>query len=167
MSSTADVAKLLGVGSAMVRKWAIAYEEVTGDKVRLRSKRDGREFSASQVDIISRAKKFVDWERVKIDTALKMVLGQADLVPTALDTSAEDLGSLEVLKEFLARNDETNQLLLEEIRGLREDLRLSQARKLSKTVTEIRNPAGPADEDKRQHSLFVRLAMKLESWVRK
>jgi DNA-binding transcriptional regulator YiaG len=170
MFSTADVAKLLNVGSAMVRKWAIAYEAVTGDSVRLRSKRDGREFSASQVDIISRAKKYVDRERVKIDTALKMALGQADLVPTALDTSAEDLGSLEVLKEFLARNDETNQLLLQEIRGLREDLRLSQARELSQPAAKIKNSAQveqslPAPD--KQHGLLVRLAIRLESWVRR
>jgi DNA-binding transcriptional regulator YiaG len=169
MSSTADVAKLLGVGSAMVRKWAIAYGEITGDSVRLRSKRDGREFSASQVDIISRAKKYVDREGVKIDTALKMALGQADLVPTALDTSAEDLGSLEILKQFLARNDETSQLLLQEIRGLREDLRLSQARELSQPAPEIRNPAqveqsSPAPD--KQPGILVRMAIRLESWVR-
>jgi DNA-binding transcriptional regulator YiaG len=170
MSSTADVAKLLGVGSAMVRKWAIAYEAVTGDSVRLRSKRDGREFSASQVDIISRAKKYVDRERVKIDTALKMALGQADLVPTALDTSAEDLGSLEILKQFLARNDETNQLLLEEIRGLREDLRLSQAGELSHSRAEIKNSAGVEVEnpveDKHQ-GLLVKFSIWLESLLRR
>jgi DNA-binding transcriptional regulator YiaG len=162
MSSTADVAKLLGVGSAMVRKWAIAYEEITGDSVRLRSKRDGREFSASQVDIISRAKKYVDREGVKIDTALKMVLGQTEFVPTALDTSAEDLGSLEILKQFLARNDETSQLLLQEIRGLREDLRLSQARELSQPVAEKNKSV----EDK-QYGLLVRLAMRVEALLRR
>jgi DNA-binding transcriptional regulator YiaG len=170
MSSTADVAKLLNVGSAMVRKWAIAYEAVTGDSVRLRSKRDGREFSATQVHIISRAKKFVDREGVKVDTALKMALGQADLVPTALDTSAEDLGSLEILKEFLARNDETSQLLLQEIRGLREDLRLSQAGELPHSRAEIKNPPpqkeNPAQREK-NHSLLVRLIIRLESFLRR
>ncbi len=151
MLSTADVSKRLKVGSAMVRKWAIAYEGATGDKVKLRSKRDGREFSASQVEIIFRAKKFVDYEGVKVETALKMVLGQSELVPTALDASAEDSGSLEVLKEFLVRSDETSQLLLEEIRGLRQDL-LHPA--------EIKNSA-PVEAD-RQHGILVRLAMRLE-----
>jgi DNA-binding transcriptional regulator YiaG len=171
MSSTADVAKLLGVGSAMVRKWAIAYEAVTGDSVRLRSKRDGREFSASQVDIISRAKKYVDRERVKIDTALKMALGQADLVPTALDTSAEDLGSLEILKQFLARNDETNQLLLEEIRGLREDLRLSQARELNQQpAAKIKNSAQVEQSSSapdKHYGLLVKFSIWLESLLRR
>lgn len=173
MSSTADVAKLLNVGSAMVRKWALAYEGVTGDSVRLRSKRDGREFSASQVAIISRAKKYVDQEGVKVDTALKMALGQAELVPTTLDASAEASDSLEVLREFLVRNDETNQLLLQEIRGLREDLRQSQARESSQPLApeKIKNPvevAGPtAVEVDRQHSYLVRLVLKIESWVRR
>jgi hypothetical protein len=169
MSSTADVAKRLSVGAAMVRKWAIAYEDATGDKVRLRSKRDGREFSASQVDVISRAKRYVDREGVKIDTALKMALGQAELVPAALDASAEDSGSLELLKEFLARNDETNQLLLQEIKGLREDLRQSQARELLQSRAEIKNSSGPVENfaTDKQHGLLVRLALRLESLLRR
>jgi hypothetical protein len=160
--STADVAKRLNVGAAMVRKWAIAYEDATGDKVRLKSKRDGREFNSSQVDIIFRAKKYVDSEGVKVDTALRMALGQTELVPAALEASAEGSDSLEALKEFLARNDETSQLLLLEIRGLREDLRRSQGRELQ-PPPQIKNPA----EADRQHSLLVRLALKIESWVRR
>ncbi len=159
MLSTADVSKRLKVGSAMVRKWAIAYEKITGDKVKLRSKRDGREFSASQVAVISAAKKYVDDEGVKVDTALKIVLGQTELVPTALDASAESSDSLEVLKEYLARSDKTSQLLLEEIRGLRQDLSHSPAK--------IKNPgpveqSSPAEAD-RQHGILVKLAMRLES----
>jgi hypothetical protein len=159
MLSTADVSKRLKVGAAMVRKWAIAYEAATGDKVRLRSKRDGREFSASQVDVISRAKKFVDHERVKVETALKMALGQSELVPVALYTGHEGSDSLEVLKEFLVLSNETTQLLLEEIRGLRQDLSHSPAK--------IKNPgpveqSSPAEAD-RQHGILVKLAMRLES----
>jgi hypothetical protein len=135
----------------MVRKWAIAYEAATGDKVKLRSKRDGREFSPSQVAIISAAKKYVDDEGVKVETALKMILGKTELVPVALDSGHESSDSLEVLKEFLVRNDEINQLLLEEIRGLRQDL--SQH-------AEIKNLA-PVEAD-RQHGILVRLAMRLE-----
>jgi hypothetical protein len=163
MLSTADVSKRLKVGSAMVRKWAIAYEKITGDSVRLRSKRDGREFSTSQVDIISAAKKYVDYEGVKVETALKMALGQTELVPTALDASAESSDSLEVLKEFLARNDETNQLLLEEIRGLRQDL--------SHPAAEIKNSSGPVEQsppvENKPHGLLVRLAIRLESFLRR
>ncbi len=159
MLSTADVSKRLKVGSAMVRKWAIAYEAATGDKVKLRSKRDGREFTGSQVDVITRAKSYVDAEGVKIDTGLKMALGQTEMVPVALDTGHEGSDSLEVLKEFLARNDETTQLLLEEIRGLRQDLLHSPAK--------IKNPgpveqSSPAEAD-RQHGILVKLAMRLES----
>jgi DNA-binding transcriptional regulator YiaG len=167
--STADVAKRLNVGAAMVRKWAIAYEDATGDKVRLKSKRDGREFNSSQVDIISRAKKYVDREGLKVETALKMAIGQAELVPAALDASPEDSGSLAVLKEFLARNDETNQLLLQEIRGLREDLRLSQGRELSQTLPEIKNKSAPVEnpaEDK-QHGPLVKFSIWLESFLRR
>ncbi len=162
MSSTADVVKLLNVGSAMVRKWAIAYEAVTSDNVRLRSKRDGREFSASQVDIISRAKKYVDHEGVKVEIALKMALGQTELVSTALDASVKGTDGLEIFKEFLARNDETNQLLLQEIRGLREDLKQSQVRELSQPSAE-RNKS----EDKPQHGILTRTAMWIESLLRR
>jgi hypothetical protein len=168
MLSTADVSKRLKVGSAMVRKWAIAYEAATGDKVKLRSKRDGREFSASQVAVISAAKKYVDDEGVKVETALKMVLRQSELVPTALDASAESSDSLEVLKEFLVRNDETTHLLLQEIRGLREDFRESLQ------PAEIKNPAAQentssensAEPVDRQHSVLIRLLIRIESWIR-
>ncbi len=163
MLSTADVSKRLKVGSAMVRKWAIAYEAATGDKVKLRSKRDGREFSASQVAVISAAKKYVDDEGVKVETALKIVLGQTELVPTALDASAESSDSLEVLKEYLARNDETTQLLLEEIRGLRQDL--------SHPAAEIKNSSAPVEQsspvENKPHGLLVRLAIRLESFLRR
>jgi DNA polymerase III psi subunit len=169
MLSTADVSKRLKVGSAMVRKWAIAYEAATGDKVKLRSKRDGREFSASQVAVISAAKKYVDLEGVKVETALKMALGQTELIPVALDASAEGLDSLEVLKEFLVRNDETTQLLLEEIRGLREDLRRSEGRELSQPAPEIKNPAqveqSSSVEDK-HHGPLTRAAIWLEQRFR-
>ncbi len=159
MLSTADVSKRLKVGSAMVRKWAIAYEGATGDKVKLRSKRDGREFSPSQVAIIAAAKKYVDDEGVKVETALKMVLGQTELVPVALDASAESSDSLEVLKEYLARNDKTSQLLLEEIRGLRQDLSHPAAEKNNPGLVEQSPPA----EANRQHGILVKLAMRLES----
>ncbi len=164
MLSTADVSKRLKVGSAMVRKWAIAYEGATGDKVKLRSKRDGREFSASQVDIISRAKKYVDSEGVKVETALKIVLGQTELVPTALDASAESSDSLEVLKEFLVQNDETTQLLLEEIRGLREDFRESLQ------PAKIKNPGKVEDSaavENRHHGPLVKFSIWLESLLRR
>ncbi len=161
MLSTADVSKRLKVGSAMVRKWAIAYEAATGDKVKLRSKRDGREFSASQVDIIFAAKKYVDLEGVKVETALKMVLGQTELVPAAVDASAESSGNLEVLKEFLARNDETTQLLLEEIRGLRQDLSHPAAKK-NNSLRRIEEPA----EDK-HHGPLVKFSIWLESLLRR
>jgi hypothetical protein len=162
MASTADVAKLLNVGSAMVRKWAIAYEEITGDKVRLRSKRDGREFSASQVAVISRAKRYVDREGLKVETALKMALGQSELVPAALDTRAEGSDSLEVLREFLARNDETNRLLLQEIKGLRQDLKQSQARELPP----VDNSRTDEDGD-RNHGILARAAIWIESLLRR
>jgi hypothetical protein len=170
MLSTADVSKRLKVGSAMVRKWAIAYEAATGDKVKLRSKRDGREFSPSQVSLIAAAKKYVDLEGVKVETALKMALGQTELVSMALDASAEGSDSLEVLKEFLARNDETTQLLLEEIRGLREDLKRSEGRELSQPAPEIKNnPPQRIEEpaEDKHHGLLVRLAMRLESLLRR
>jgi hypothetical protein len=161
MLSTADVAKRLGVGSAMVRKWAIAYEAATGDKVKLRSKRDGREFTSSQVAIISAAKKYVDSEGVKVETALKMVLGQTELFPVALSSDVEGSDSLEVLREFLVRNDETNQLLLQEIRGLRQDLRESLQ------PAENKNPAGveveePAAVENRHHGPLTRAAIWVE-----
>jgi hypothetical protein len=163
MLSTADVSKRLKVGSAMVRKWAIAYEAATGDKVKLRSKRDGREFTGSQVDVITRAKSYVDAEGVKVETALKMVLGQSELVPVALDTGHEGSDSLEVLKEFLARTDETNQLLLQEIKGLREDF------KASLQPGAINSSAGGAaaqETANRQHGLLVRAALWLEQRLR-
>jgi hypothetical protein len=87
-----------------------------------------------------------------------MALGQTELVPVALDTGQEGSDSLEVLKEFLAQNGKTTRLLLEEIRGLRQDLLHPAAEKNNPGPVE----QSPPVEADRQHGILVRLAMRLE-----
>lgn len=154
MHSTSDVARTLGIGNAMVRKYAIAYEEVSGNKIRLKSKRDGREFSDSQVDIIRRAKELVDVEGARVDTALRMVLEKPDLAAGLSARHGGDNEALEVLQAILAKHDETNQALLEEIKGLRQDLKARES------------PVIEADNKKDRLGKFTRIGLRLDRWLK-
>lgn len=126
LHSTSFVAETLKIGAAMVRKWAIAYEAISGDKVSLKSKRDGRYFTEAQIATISRAKELVDRDNLKVDTALRMVLEKPDMAAGLSARHGESNEALEVLQAILQRHDETNQALLEEIRGLRSDIQQTQ-----------------------------------------
>jgi hypothetical protein len=158
MLSTADVSKRLKVGSAMVRKWAIAYEAATGDKVRLRSKRDGREFTSSQVAVIADAKRLVDSEGVKVETALKMVLGQAEMPGIAPALATVDGNTAELIQVISEATARGNEPLIAELQQLRQELQRSRQ--------SLESGAAPQENDLNNHGLLVRLALWLEDKIR-
>jgi hypothetical protein len=121
--STKQLADSLGLGSAMVRKYAVALETVTGQEIPLK-RRDGRQFSREHFDVISRAKALVDSNNgLSVDTALKMVLSGPENAANAL-ASPKALGSsLELTEALSAAIARGNEPLLAELRELRQELR--------------------------------------------
>jgi hypothetical protein len=150
----------------MLSKYAQTYTKLTKRQIKKQG-RDGRHFTPEQREVIKNARDMVRTQTgMTVEDAMKraLVFDSAALeVESWGDTTGFDLDRLKQ-----ALNEAVTAPLIGEIQALRLEVQeLKQGRELSQPAAEIKNPAGPADEDKRQHSLFVRLAMKLESWVRK
>ena len=156
--STKQVADRLGLGSAMVRKYAVALEKLTGEEIPLK-RRDGRQFGPEHYAVISHAKGLVDSNNgLSVETALKMALGTAETGSDAL-TPVSGYGSApELIDALTAAVARGNEPLLAEVRGLRQDLAQLQTTPAPETDRK------PVEE---QHGLLVRFAMRLEHWLRR
>jgi hypothetical protein len=167
--TTAQVAASLKLGPAMIRKYALALEGLTGKRIPLRG-REGRQFSPENFNVISKAKALVDSNNgLSVDTALKMVLSGPENAADTLAAGRPSGNTTELAEALTAAIAKGNEPLLAELRELRLELR--ETRESNTLPAEIKNLApvevvAPAEAD-RQHGLLVRLAMKLESWVRK
>lgn len=75
--SPSEVAKLLGLTEAMVRRYSDAMEAVTGVKV-TREARGGRVYSQSEVRVLQGARALLEATdtHLSIDAALRRVLGE-------------------------------------------------------------------------------------------
>ncbi len=70
--NTRQAAEALGVGSAMMRRYAQTLEEITGEEVP-QTRRDGRQFSRAHLDTLLRAKALVDSHNgLSVEAALRM-----------------------------------------------------------------------------------------------
>lgn len=158
--STRQLAESLGLGSAMVRKYAVALETVTGQEIPLK-RRDGRQFSREHFETISKAKALIDAENgLSINTALKMVLSGPENAANALAAPGM-VGSTSELAEVLTvAIAKGNEPLLAELRELRQELR--EGRQL-----EAPSPVAQPTEDKTQHGILARTAIWLESLLRR
>ena len=84
--SAKQAAARLGLSPAMTRRYAAAYEEVTGEPIK-RHPRDGRQYTRQQLETMFRAKTFVESNaRLSVEQALTMASGKAEAVATALVT---------------------------------------------------------------------------------
>lgn len=163
--STRQVADRLGLGSAMIRKYAVTLEKLTGEDIPLK-RRDGRQFGPDHYAVISHAKSLVDSNNgLNIQTALQMALGTADLGADALTPPVAYGNSPELAETITAALRAGNAELLAEVRGLRQDLaRLSPPAQIDTTA----RPDGfRRERDDRQHGLLVRAALWLERWLRR
>ncbi len=149
--STKQLADSLGLGSAMVRKYAVALENVTGQEIPLK-RRDGRQFSAEHFAVISRAKALVDSNNgLSVDTALRMVLAAPESRADALAAPKASGNTLELVEALSAAVAQGNQELLTEVRELRRELNQREQR-------EIAMP----EKEPVEHGLLVRLALRIE-----
>ena len=73
--SAKRVASRLKISSGMLRRYALAYEEITSTVIK-QHPRDGRQYSSEQVAALVRAKGYVNSNPgMSVDAALKLALG--------------------------------------------------------------------------------------------
>lgn len=181
--STKQLADSLGLGAAMVRKYAVALEKLTSSEIPIK-RRDGRQFSREHFDTISKAKVLVDSNNgLSVETALKMALGTAELPGAAPALVSPDRNALEMAQELREAITEAtvkgNEPLIAELRELRQELR--QSRQLQATGGWIETPVtaeasaimdkleanDQKDFDSSKPSLIIRFAYWLDSVLRK
>ena len=115
-----EVAAMLGVGAAMLRRYAVSYERLSGSALEL-DRRDGRMFGERDLAVLSQARALVATQGLPVDRALEMVLRSAES-PTVPLAGVTVPGS-EVLAGVLAQAiTEAQRPLLDELRGLRSEV---------------------------------------------
>lgn len=83
LHTSREVAAELGLGAAMLRRYASTYEAVSGDVITVH-RRDGRLFTGRQLEILVKARALVMRTNTDVETALK----QAPEQPVAGDAIA-------------------------------------------------------------------------------
>ena len=96
--SPSEVAKLLGLTEAMVRRYSDAMEDVTGVKV-TREARGGRVYSPSEVRVLQAARALLEATdtHLSIDAAIRRVLGEE----VVISSIGEGAGVLALIFEKL------------------------------------------------------------------
>jgi hypothetical protein len=154
--STKQLADSLGLGSAMVRKYAVALEAVTGQEIPIK-RRDGRQFSREHFDVISKAKALVDNNNgLSVDTALKMVLSGPENAADTLAAPRPSGNTLELIEALTAAVAKGNEPLLAELRELRRELKQEQ---------QLEPPAKV--EDPLKESIIVSAAKRLDRLLKR
>jgi hypothetical protein len=153
----------LGITLQMLSKYAQAYTKLTKRQIKKQG-RDGRHFTSEQREVIKNARDMVRTQTgMTVDEAMKraLVFDSAALeVESWGDTTGFDLDRLKQ-----ALNEAVTLPLIGEIQALRLEVQeLKQARELSQpAAAEIKNPA----QREKNHSLLVRLIIRLESFLRR
>jgi hypothetical protein len=147
-----EVAAQLGLGAAMLRRYASTYEAVSGDEITVH-KRDGRLFTETQVKALSRARELVMRTNTDVDTAMRQALEQPlASAPVALAQSSA-LTAESLIQALTAAQTAANEPLLSELKGIRETLE----RLLDKPETTSEFPKSNV-----AHGRLVRAALWLE-----
>lgn len=176
-----EVATLLGLGGAMLRRYAIAYEQAIGAQLPL-DRRDGRTFAEKDVTVLSQARNLVATQGLPVNKALEMVLIQSENAPKPLVSVPTVNG--EALAAVLTQAiTEAQRPLLGELQAMRvelEALRLevavSRALPDAERAAAVEGDGGGADERPGGHTgavegqpdgAVVRLARWLEQFLQR
>jgi hypothetical protein len=143
VSNTRQAAEALGVGTAMMRRYAQTLEEITGQEIP-QTRRDGRQFSREHLDMLLHAKALVDSHNgLSVEAALRMATSPESAaqglpvgVPIgSIADSAALVAALQEaitaplvaeLRELRANRDEV-QALRDEVEALRSELAAARA----------------------------------------
>lgn len=176
-----QLAGTMRLSGAMVRKYAQAYEQITGERIAILG-RDGRQFTQAQRETMLRAKAYIDENPgMSVDVAMRAALGRAEIAAkrpgVALDTEAlleliapfgDDLRGI---REALAELPE----LRREVAALRGEMERSRAAAplpLGKIRAygdgEAASEAAPgAVSERDRDGVLVRVARRLERLMRR
>ncbi len=161
--STREVASELGLGAAMLRRYASTYETVSGDAITVH-RRDGRLFTENQVKVLTQARALVMQTSVDVETAVKQALDRPlQPAPVALAQSSA-LGSDALIKALTDAQREANAPLLGELRSIRAALERLEA---GGQIDQLDKPEATSETPKSEHGPVVRLALWLERLVRR
>ncbi len=175
-----EVATLLGLGGAMLRRYAVCYERVTGVQLPL-DRRDGRTFAKRDVVVLSQARQLVATQGLPVDKALEMVLAQPESAPRSLVGVSTVNG--EALAVVLAQAiTEAQRPLLGELQAMRVELEALRSEMRDRGpaaptrpvvfgaeewATEPLEPPPSPPRPREQHGPLVRLALWLEHSFKK
>jgi hypothetical protein len=118
--NTRQAAEALGVGSAMMRRYAQTLEEIMGEEIP-QTRRDGRQFTHEHLGILLRAKSLVDSHNgLSVEAALRMATsttGDAEGLPVGvpMGSIADSATLIAALQEAITAP------LVAELRELRAD----------------------------------------------
>ena len=171
--SAKQVAIELKISSGMLRRYALAYEAITGQKI-YQDARDGRQYTADQLATLQRAKAFVGSNPgMSVDHALRLAMGasEADVIRSPIETKGIDTEALTGALERVVSP------LVDEIRALRESnerLRVSiEGKSPSHRMTELssgtsgRDSSNDNEPSQNQDGFIVRAARRLERLLSK
>ena len=168
-----ETASALGLGAAMLRRYASTYETVSGDAITVH-RRDGRLFTETQVQVLTAARTLVMTTNVDVETAVRGALNKPQgAAPVALAQSSA-LGSEVLIKALTDAQREANAPLLSELRSIRESLERLERTQLvepetAAQVKQLDNLETAAREtaETSKHGPVVRLALWLERVLRR
>ncbi len=183
--SARQLADTLGITAQMLSKYVQAYTKLTKQQI-MKQGRNGRHFNAQQVEVIKNARDMVRSNTgVTVDDAMKRAL-MFDPVPAAVELGTPgapvDLAQLDGLLRAALR-DEVTTPLIAEMQVLRTEIAELRHEAIGKGPANTRPVVFGAEEwatdpldaprqvespaDDRPHSLFIRMALRIESWLRR
>lgn len=163
--SSRQVAALLGLGAAMLRRYAVSYEQVTGSQLQL-DRRDGRIFTQKDVDVLTQARTLVATQGLPVDTAIKTALSKPESAPKPL--SVLPVANGEALAAVLTQAiTKAQRPLLGELQSIKAELEALRSDNQALTQGQRELGALPKKDDEREHGPLVRFSLWLEQALRR
>lgn len=116
-----EVAAELGLGAAMLRRYASTYEAVSGDEITVH-RRDGRLFTSEQLGVLVKARALVMRTNTDVETAIKQALEQPVVSGAVTLATSSALDTATLMQALTEANKAATQPLLDEMRLLREQV---------------------------------------------
>lgn len=158
--SAREAASSLGIGAAMLRRYASTYEVVSGDEITVH-RRDGRLFTETQLEVLTKARALVMRTSTDVENAVRQALGEP-VTGAALDLApGSPAGSAELSAALADALRAAQEPLLEELRAVRGALERLEAGVPTTRSTE-REPERVDPPGASAHGPFVRFALWLE-----
>lgn len=155
-----QTADALGIGQAMLRRYASTYERLTGTEIQIH-RRDGRLFTQEQLRILSAARERVQRHDLNVDIALEAVLRGDEMPLAARATSGASVDTLALTEALRASVAEP---LLNELQSVTRELQAMRAELAEMRADRKEQGSSPAQDE--GHSLPVRWILYLERRLR-